>query len=291
MHYCSTEYGSSGSPILNVLNNKVIGIHKKGGTTKEYNVGLFLYEPIKIFINKYNNKIKEKNDKIIDKKIIKKLNEFGEQEKILKDLFINLFNKRLISDIVQINSGGQIALIYGYQLLCSQEFLPKNYSTINEKWIPAYHGTSYKNLESIIKYGFKLPGSKLKDGSITPLPKVIPKTEKVSGIKNWEKAIFASPSMFGASRYSSPIGICKYYCLIEVMIKPNSFTEHQRVFIVKFDQFDCMTLDKFHVTSHMNYKIYRISSEENIVLKSIIFINQSYLNFFEKKSIEIKERY
>ena len=28
-HYCSTDYGSSGSPIINLENNKVIGIHKK----------------------------------------------------------------------------------------------------------------------------------------------------------------------------------------------------------------------------------------------------------------------
>jgi V8-like Glu-specific endopeptidase len=29
MHYCSTKSGSSGSPILNILNNKVIGINKQ----------------------------------------------------------------------------------------------------------------------------------------------------------------------------------------------------------------------------------------------------------------------
>jgi len=29
MHVCSTEKGSSGSPIINLINNKVIGIHKK----------------------------------------------------------------------------------------------------------------------------------------------------------------------------------------------------------------------------------------------------------------------
>ena len=27
-HYCCTESGSSGSPILNISNNKIIGIHK-----------------------------------------------------------------------------------------------------------------------------------------------------------------------------------------------------------------------------------------------------------------------
>ena len=52
-HLCSTDKGSSGSPIINIKNNKVIGIHK--GAENEYNRGLFLNYPIKEFINKYNN--------------------------------------------------------------------------------------------------------------------------------------------------------------------------------------------------------------------------------------------
>ena len=53
-HKCSTKYGSSGSPILNI-NNKIIGIHKEG--TKQYNKGTFLNYPIKEFIqlNTINN--------------------------------------------------------------------------------------------------------------------------------------------------------------------------------------------------------------------------------------------
>ena len=48
-HKCSTENGSSGSPIL-ALNNKIIGIHKKGGYNNNYNIGTFLNFPIKEFI-------------------------------------------------------------------------------------------------------------------------------------------------------------------------------------------------------------------------------------------------
>ena len=47
-HKCSTKNGSSGSPILNV-NNKLIGIHKEGYNNK-FNIGTFLNEPIKEFI-------------------------------------------------------------------------------------------------------------------------------------------------------------------------------------------------------------------------------------------------
>ena len=53
-HKCSTKGGSSGSPILNI-NNKVIGIHKKGNNNKQYNKGTFLNYPIKAFIELNNN--------------------------------------------------------------------------------------------------------------------------------------------------------------------------------------------------------------------------------------------
>ena len=78
-HYCSTEYGSSGSPILNVSNNKVIGIHKKRHIN-QYNIGLFLHESIKIFINEYNNK----------KKIV-----YSESNKIGKNVLIQDLTKNL----------------------------------------------------------------------------------------------------------------------------------------------------------------------------------------------------
>ena len=54
-HYCCTESGSSGSPIINLLNNKIIGIHKEGSNHFKYNKGTYLKYPINEFINKYNN--------------------------------------------------------------------------------------------------------------------------------------------------------------------------------------------------------------------------------------------
>ena len=56
IHYCSTEHGSSGSPILNLSNFKIIGIHKKTRVEGEYNIGVFIYYITKDFISKYNNR-------------------------------------------------------------------------------------------------------------------------------------------------------------------------------------------------------------------------------------------
>ena len=49
-HKCSTELGSGGSPILNLNNNKVIGVHSSSLKNKNINIGTFLNYPIKEFI-------------------------------------------------------------------------------------------------------------------------------------------------------------------------------------------------------------------------------------------------
>ena len=51
-HLCSTQPGSSGSPILNLSNNKVIGIHKQG--TNKTNYGTLLAFPLNDFLFKKN---------------------------------------------------------------------------------------------------------------------------------------------------------------------------------------------------------------------------------------------
>ena len=55
IHWCSTSKGSSGSPILNLKDNKVIGVHKECDLYKNLNKGTFLKEPLKDFIKSINN--------------------------------------------------------------------------------------------------------------------------------------------------------------------------------------------------------------------------------------------
>ena len=49
-HKCSTESGSAGSPVLNLYNNKVIGLHLSSNHREMENIGTFLNYPIKEFI-------------------------------------------------------------------------------------------------------------------------------------------------------------------------------------------------------------------------------------------------
>ena len=61
-HFCSTDHGSSGSPILNLDTFKVIGIHSGNfeiNGKSVYNVGTIIKFPIQEFIKKYPPKIKK----------------------------------------------------------------------------------------------------------------------------------------------------------------------------------------------------------------------------------------
>jgi V8-like Glu-specific endopeptidase len=69
IHYCYTEHGSSGSPILNLLNKKIIGIHKENVKKYNYNRGTYLKYPIIEYINNiYLNK--KRNNNKIDKYLL-----------------------------------------------------------------------------------------------------------------------------------------------------------------------------------------------------------------------------
>ena len=68
-HLCCAGSGSLGGPIINLLNNKVIGMHISENKKEEnFNIGLFLKYAIFEFINKYKNnnnymKLNEFNNK------------------------------------------------------------------------------------------------------------------------------------------------------------------------------------------------------------------------------------
>ena len=70
----------TGSPILQLSNQKIIGIHKEGVSKYNYNRGTLLKYPINEYLNKKNEKIKKKNNEI--KLLIEK------KKKILIKIFI-----------------------------------------------------------------------------------------------------------------------------------------------------------------------------------------------------------
>ena len=67
-HFCSTDNGSSGAPILNISNNKLIGIHKGENYNHNFNKGTILIFPLKEFILIKN---KTKNEFVLKDKVKK----------------------------------------------------------------------------------------------------------------------------------------------------------------------------------------------------------------------------
>lgn len=87
-HNCDSKKGSSGGPLINSVNLKIIGIHRGGNIDNEnYNVGTLLKEPISLFIEKM--KFKEDNinkkDLIFNDNANQKYNSYKKNKKIKKD--------------------------------------------------------------------------------------------------------------------------------------------------------------------------------------------------------------
>ena len=61
VHYCTTNEGSSGAPIINLENNKVIGIHKASQKKFDFNLGTFLNNPINEFFSQFTSSINSIN--------------------------------------------------------------------------------------------------------------------------------------------------------------------------------------------------------------------------------------
>jgi len=91
MHRCSTDNGSSGAPIINLDNNKVIGMHSKG-SNYNYNIGIYLKYPLKNYINKKLFIQMDKTPKIYINKIYRTIQELKKDEHINIPVFnINNF--------------------------------------------------------------------------------------------------------------------------------------------------------------------------------------------------------
>ena len=101
-HSCCVGAGSSGSPIVNKKNFKVIGIHKGSTNNSKYNLGTLLKEPIEEFIKKTTPNMAELKNKIEvlekDKKNLEnRINELMKENMKIKEYKkeINLLKNKL----------------------------------------------------------------------------------------------------------------------------------------------------------------------------------------------------
>ena len=112
IHYCNTEDGSSGSPILSLKSNKVIGVHYGG--IKNYNYGTYIKYAINEINKKYENYKNEINLKYITKEEKEEIifgEKFVENNKNNIELEINGVKSKLIRRYKLIKGANNIKMI------------------------------------------------------------------------------------------------------------------------------------------------------------------------------------
>ena len=137
-HTCSTEHGSSGSPILNLSNNKVIGIHKQSAKNFNYNIGTCLQFPLNNFFGKNeinNNIIKDDNEE--NNKINKdRLNKYEKLRKKFNEI-IRIINNYIPTLKYEVGPGPKMNVVCvttnGYTVN-----LVLNYGTTLDQMIKTY---------------------------------------------------------------------------------------------------------------------------------------------------------
>jgi len=172
-HLSSTLPGSSGSPILNLNNNKVIGIHIGAQKEINMNLGTLLRKPLKQF---YKEKVELANGVNIRKKMIEvaKLNKikliFEKYVLGACKLTLDMLDERGNKDPSQWSETSQIRggfnyyppnhgwVSFGLKVLDqydngNNDWIAKD-NNPNE-WVVAYHGTSLSAVKPICQKGGK----------------------------------------------------------------------------------------------------------------------------------------
>ena len=237
------------TPISYTYNNDDLKnlLEKFGGKNTLYNVGNISQEfnskGINITFKKDANLIDEIYKQFLKRGILNKISQIS--------LIINNRNE-----------------IIGKRLLRTKK-CEKDTST----WINVYHGTRLASLEHILILGLRNFGK--------PLNEHIPLGEKVFDINDWGNAIFASPSIFYASKYSDIIlsENEEWYIIIEAKVSPNSFSIHEStIYNYQFKKGEPKNLE-YRIEADQNmYGRYMTGDEDFIETNSILFVKKSFLN-------------
>ena len=194
-------------------------------------------------------------------------NSLNEIDKILE--FSNeLMKEKIASQMIFIKKGDSVI---GKKIIRHHTYLPKNYTKNENNWIPVWHGTKFESLKSIMKYGLKLPGTKLESGlEIKPLDDHIDRFVTVDNVNDWAKAIFVSPSIFYSANpcYAKTIESNgkEWLILIEARAKIGSYRTREST-VRDYKYIDGEPKDEVE---------YRIEKESDIIVISICFLEKKF---------------
>ena len=197
----------------------------------------------------------------------------SQNDRIL-NLFTLLTSLKLVERLIKVKKYNIMTKTDDFiaiKFIPSMQILPENFNEIRKNWVPAWHGTKFQYIESILKNGLK------ELGQITPHDDHIQVGVKCNNLNDWSQAIFTSPSVFYSTHptYSERIDSSffgnKYAVLIETRLRPNSFqtfktTTSRKVVLGE------PTLVEYRVKSEDKFK------NKNIYVISITFVLENFIN-------------
>lgn len=212
------------------------------------------------YINGGNTAAEEANKTSI-KTIIS--NSYSDQ---ILDLYHRLYSQGYVTNFVPIKNDEDEVICY--KMICKSMF---HHNLKGNAVI--WHGTKFKNLESIVKNGLKPSGTKISDKSIImPPDNHIDLNTTFEGIKDWAKAVFVSPSCFYSSHPAYAERILsngkKWACLVEGRVKNGCFTRHHSTTDIRknvpYNEPPCVE--------------FRIENQLNLFVTSVVFISMDFIN-------------
>ena len=214
--------------------------------------------------NKYNNEPIQETASEEIKEIIN--NSYNNQ---ILNLYHKLYAKKLVSYFIPIY-GDEGDEVICYKLICNSQINHED----KKNYVVVWHGTKFKNLESIVIKGLQPSGRKISDDTIIEPPSGhIKLNTTFDGISNWAKAVFVSPSLIYSSlpAYAETIR-CKdkeYVCLVEGRVKKGSYTQHRSTTHREYIPYDEPSKVEFRICEE--HAIY-------LFVTSVVIISMDFIN-------------
>ena len=202
------------------------------------------------------------------------------------NLYQSLYLKGKVSNFVPIKNKMDGKIIC-YKLICKS-----NYNLYLKKdYVIVWHGTKFKNLESIVIKGLKPPGAKISDDSIIlPVEGHIPLNTKVEGIDNWANAVFVSPSYnYSSLPVYAEIISCnnqRWACLVEGRVKYGKFTKHKHTT-------NCLRRNPSQPFLEYRVALTERDNSDILFVTSVVFISMDFLedNINEEDQLVISDTF
>ena len=187
---------------------------------------------------------------------------------IIDTLYMDLLKKQLVEKMIDIKKNDEVI---GKRLIRSKNLI--NYKEIN-KLEKVFHGTRFVSIEFILNYGLL--------NFRRPLNNHIHLGVENDNIDDWANAIFVSPSIFYASKYSELVNYKneEWSIVIEAKVKSDSYSAHgNTIYKYQFKENEPKYVE-YRIKSPIieEYSPCIISEESDLIVTSLIFVKKKFLD-------------